>query len=187
VREMLREWAAAEEGDQLLVETALASDPGGVRLAQVLQELLRENVPVRRLKPILVAFGASQSDSVEVREVVEAVRRSLIPELPGNEPGRRLVGLGPALESEIARHVRELDGARFLAIPAEEADRWFSALRSGLDGRPAEAQAIVVRKLGLRPFVRRLTELDFPDLPVLSEQELAAPFAPIGELLEYAS
>ena len=65
-------------------------------------------------------------------------------------------------------------------MPTHEAPELRESIRAELaaegdDGRAA----LVVRQAGLRPFVRRLVELDFPDLPVIEAGELSRPFAPL--------
>jgi type III secretory pathway component EscV len=146
---------------------------------QVLKRLVGEGVPVRRLDAILGAFVAAMRGTAETWEIVEGVRRALLRDLPGNEAERRLLTLSPDLEALIGSCVRRRGGTSFLAVPTHEAPELRETVRADLAEGDDGRSALVVRQPGLRPFVRRLVELDFPDLPVIEAGELSRPFAPL--------
>ena len=184
VMALLREWSDEDQDRRSLVVDALAQDRDGIRLVQVLKRLAAEGVPIRRLDTILGAFAAASRAATEVWEIAETVRRAVARELPGNEPGRRLVSLTPELEAEIARHVRRRGDTSFLAVSTSEAPDLLETLRAQLTGPAADHAALVVRRAGLRPFVRRLSEVDHPDLPVMAAAELSRPFAALETAAE---
>ena len=64
-------------------------------------------------------------------------------------------------------------------MPTHEASQLRETVRAELAAGDDGRAALVVRQAGLRPFVRRLVELDFPDLPVIEAGELVRPFAPL--------
>jgi len=189
VQDMLAQWKweTEEEDRGALLDTALPDDMARRRLVQVLQDLVKEEVPVRNLTSILAAFSEANPECREVIEVVESVRIALRPDLPGNQGGRQFIGLSPGFEGAILRWVWERDGKKFLALPWEEAQSLRDAVWEHMAGRDVRNLALIVREPGLRPFVWRLVEREFSTLPVLAEGELAEGLASVSEQIEYVS
>ena len=183
---LVEDWQQEIEGDRgPLLETALPDDAARTRLVRVLQALVDEQVPVRDLTSILETFSAVNPKHREVGEIVERVREALRWELPGNQSGRRLMGLSANFEDAVSRWVRERDGKRFLALPQVEARELLHAVGGHLAGRTVRDTALVVRSPGLRPFVRRLIAMGAPTLPVLAEGELVEAQDFVSEQIEY--
>jgi type III secretory pathway component EscV len=65
-------------------------------------------------------------------------------------------------------------GKRFFALPPKENQEALSGIRNMI-GRNKENFALVTRSGELRPFIRRLVEFEFPDVMVLSQDELNWP------------
>jgi tetratricopeptide (TPR) repeat protein len=173
VHSTLEQWAKDRQERRDLLHASLPDPQSRVRMTHVVQDLLREGVAVADLTVILASFRAANQPASGLSEIVERVRADLRPALPGNQEGLRRIALPEEFESILALCVEEVDGKRFLSIPPEVAQNLLGILRAGLDGVERGDAAIVVRQPGLRPFVRRLAEIEFPSLPVLAEQELA--------------
>ncbi len=145
---------------------------------RVLQNLLKERVPIRDLGTILETLGDYASQVKEVDLLTEYVRAGLsraISDGCAGTPGRlHAISLDPQLEHTLAQAAR--DGGKSLGpllSPAETQrllKRLETMVKSILDRqeRPAVLCAPQVRLL-----VRRLTETSFPTLPVLSYHEVA--------------
>lgn len=186
VQILLQQWKwESWEDRQTLLDAALPDNVARRRLTQVLQELLKEEVSVRDLSAILATFAETNPKYREVTEVAESVRMALRPSLPGNQEGRQLTKLSPEFEATVSRWVWERDGTRFLALPHGEYRQLLGATREYIAGHSVRNPVLVVRESGLRPFVRRLIEGEFPSLPVLAEKELIEGHASIGEQIEY--
>lgn len=181
------QWDADQEERSVLFDVAVTDDAAQRRLVHMLRDLVKEEVPVRDLTSILKAFSDANPRYPETSEVVENIRMALRTELPGNQSGRKLVGLSPGFEEAVSRWVWERDGTRFLALPIEEARELLGAVREHLDGREVRNLTLVVKRSGLRPFVRRLVAVQFPTLPVLAEVELVEERASISSVIEYVS
>jgi type III secretory pathway component EscV len=150
---------------------ALPDERSLVRLAAVLQGLVTEGVPISDVDTILAEF-ANAPRSAEIYAVVERVRSVLRAELPGTVGSDRLVGLEPGFEDEVARWTQTRDGRHFLALPPQRAQVLRQLLEQQIAGVDETHCALVVRRRDLRPFVRRLTELGHPTLPVVAVGEL---------------
>jgi tetratricopeptide (TPR) repeat protein len=188
VQNMLEEGEKSETEGISLRKREPLDDATRLCLVQVLQGLVREEVPVKNLTAVLSAFAEANLECPQATDVIEKVRMVLRSDLPGNEGTRRLVGLSADFEREVENWVQERDGKTFFAIPPENTQDLLSAMREHLAGEVIRGRlALVVRNARLRPFVRRLIELEFPSLPVLSQAELAEGLTPPSEQVKYAS
>jgi len=105
----------------------------------------------------------------------------LLPELrlrlPGAGTHTTLHRLGDRLEQRIEQAVARDNGHFVLALDPVDCQAMLSAVREQVGESP---RALVVRDRTLRPFVRKLVELEFPDLSVLAAEELQADMLPAG-------
>lgn len=190
--EMLHQWqreAWPDTGREELRKRALPDARSMVCFVAVLQRLLREQVPVGDLGPLIdllakIDWDWPGPDIEEVAaKVVEQVRLDLRATLPGNRPGTRLIRLSAGVEEDVRRWVREQDGKRFLAIPRGDTNTLASVVQALVEHVPSGADAdvaLIVRDAELRRFVRRLVAWDLPFLAVLAERELVNPDADIA-------
>lgn len=143
---------------------------------RVLQNLLRERVPIRDLATILEAITDAGSLTHDVNALTEAARSSLARTISSNlanESGELAVlTLDPRLEQQFADRLGLLGGAPTQAIEPE-----FGRLI--LEKIEAAAQAAVLSQPVLlcsaivRPHLRKLTERFLPDLAVIAHGEVA--------------
>jgi tetratricopeptide (TPR) repeat protein len=142
-----------------------------VRMAAVSRALLREGVPLTARESIAAEVGKSDVDGVELPALVERVRELLAEALPGADGSRPLVSVRHDLEDAIAQWTQRQDGKEFVAIPGAKLAELRSLVDEQVSGLEPGA-ALVVRPHGLRRFVRRVVELDHPDVAVLAFTEL---------------
>ncbi len=137
----------------------------------VCRALLAEEVPIQPFEELCAAFRSCHQSKVGLREMVERIRgvAPIRAQLPGNEAGRSLLTLSSRFEAEIRRSLYNDAGHLMLAMEPERCQEVLTAVRNCVNGR---SHALVVEDGILRPFVRKLVELEFPDLPVLSRPEL---------------
>jgi flagellar biosynthesis protein FlhA len=145
---------------------------------RVLQNLLKERVPIRDLATILEILGDFGPQVKEVDVLTEYVRSGLSRAISNGAASadRKLhvVSLDPALEHSIAQATREGGQGLGTALPPGDAQQLLKKLegmvKSVLDQqhRPALLCSPQVRMT-----VRRLTEASFPTVPVLSYHEIA--------------
>lgn len=173
---MLRQWNAENEQEkQTLLNTAVPDDGALVRLTQVLQQLVKEDVPVRNLLAILTAFAEGNASTPELILVTEKVRMALRSDLPVNKSIHRLVGLSTEFEDAVARWIHEQDGKRFLAAPGKQCNEWVDALQEFIGDQPADRITLIVGASELRPFVWRLVYNIYPSMRVSAARELMDP------------
>ncbi len=80
--------------------------------------------------------------------------------------------LSTDFESTVHGGIRERKGKRFLALTPEKTQELLGSVREAISGKSTNRTALVTRTEGIRPFVRRIVELEFPRLQVISSAEL---------------
>lgn len=166
------------EGNPATTELIRRSPHVVSALTRVCKALLAEKVPISPFGPLIAAFKELHDAGGAEAEIVERVRS--LPQwrerLPGKDGRHELLGLGERLEAWLKRSLYEDGGRRVLAATPEACQAALSAVREAAGTGPS---ALVSRDPTLRPFVRRLVELESADIPVLAAAELDSPTASI--------
>ena len=170
VENLLETWEHDKQ-EPALVQAALPEPASRLCFARVLRELAKERVPVTDWKGILEVVRDNPLTREDVSAVVRAIRLRLKAQLPGNSSLAEHLELPAEVEAKITAWLRIDDGKIFLAMPPEETQEVISDIRE-LVGRDYRNQTLVIRDSVVRPFVRRLVELEWPDLMVLSLEEM---------------
>jgi flagellar biosynthesis protein FlhA len=148
-------------------------------LHRVLQNLLKDGIPVRNLGQILEALGdhaARTKDPAILTELVRKVLARTITEQHTDVAGRIVaIVLEPALEYELRSTLHKEGEAEALALAPDRAlelsrrisAAWSSAMNEGND------KTILLCDFRLRPHLAALLSRQLPQLPVLAYDEVA--------------
>lgn len=157
------------------------------RIADVLKRLVDERIPIRHLRDVFEAItdaAAREKDPVQVSEYVRAaLRRHISDRYAGVERTLYALIARPDLEDLLRRSVHVGAGGAQLAIEPEAAASLLAQVREKLTDAPAE-HACMLCSMDVRRHLRKLTETEFSDTPVLSFQELVPELklVPVGQL-----
>ncbi|WP_101926134.1 MULTISPECIES: type III secretion system export apparatus subunit SctV [Luteimonas] len=147
------------------------------RVADVLRRLAEEGVPIRNLRDAFEAItdvGGREKDVVLLTEYVRvALKREIADRYADDERTLHVLLIHPELEDKLRQSVRVAGGASQLAISPELAGRLGNEVRAHLGRQAAGVKPVLLCSLDVRRHLRKLMEVDFFDLPVLSYQELA--------------
>ncbi|VXB17212.1 Low calcium response locus protein D [Luteimonas sp. 9C] len=147
------------------------------RVADVLRRLSEEGVPVRNLRDAFEAItdvGGREKDVVLLTEYVRvALKREIADRYSDDERTLHVLLIHPELEDKLRQSVRVAGGASQLAISPELAGRLGNEVRAHLGRQGPGVKPVLLCSLDVRRHLRKLMEVDFFDLPVLSYQELA--------------
>ena len=155
--------------------------PGSLKLSdvqQVLQNLLREDIPIRQLGMILETLGDHAhriKDPIWLTEYVRHRMARTISHRYRDESGTlRVITLDPALEDRIAANSEHTERGVFLRLPPDAAARICSRIAEQLQkldtlGRPR----CVLVSPKIRLALRQMTQESVSDLRVLSFNEVA--------------
>ncbi|MBT2749501.1 MULTISPECIES: flagellar biosynthesis protein FlhA [unclassified Lysobacter] len=147
------------------------------RVADVLRRLVEEGVPIRNLRDAFEAItdvGGREKDVVLLTEYVRvALKREIADRYADGERTMQVLLIHPELEDRLRQSVRVAGGATQLAISPELAGRLGAEVRSHLSRQAEGVKPVLLCSLDVRRHLRKLLEIDFFELPVLSYQELA--------------
>ncbi len=140
---------------------------------RVLQNMLRERVPIRDAAGILEALGEgaqSSKNPVLLTEYVrQSIRRGIVKQFanPQDEVSAYLVD--PNIERAIESAVEHTEQNSILTMPPENIRDILSRL-----GKKVERfeSAVVITNAGARHFLRQIAEATLPNLTVLSHSEI---------------
>lgn len=144
---------------------------------RVLQNLLREKVPIRDLATILEAITDVGVVTHDVNALTEAARSSLartISSSLANESGEvSVLSLDPRLETQIAERLGLLGGTNNQAIDPEFGKQLLEKIETACRAA-VMSQPVVLCSSMVRPHLRKLTERFLPDLVVIAHGEVAS-------------
>ncbi|WP_202905347.1 type III secretion system export apparatus subunit SctV [Luteimonas abyssi] len=147
------------------------------RVAEVLRRLAEEGVPIRNLRDAFEAItdvGGREKDVVLLTEYVRvALKREIADRYADVERTLHVLIIHPELEDKLRQSVRVAGGASQLAISPELAARLGAEVRAHLGRQAPGVKPVLLCSLDVRRHLRKLMEIDFFELPVLSYQELA--------------
>ena len=148
------------------------------QFADVLQRLVQEGVSIRDTKTILDAlseWGRIEKDPVMLTEYIRsAMKRALSYKHTKGRDTLFVYLLDPEIEDVIRGAIRRTSTGSFLSLDPAIAHDILDALRRELANvSPTAQKPVIITDMELRRFVRKMVELEFPNLSVLSYQELA--------------
>lgn len=149
------------------------------RLTDVLKRLVREDISIRNLREIahgLIEWAPKEKDTALVTEYVRTCLSRYISHRFANADGSLCaVVLHPTLEEQLRQAIRQTSGGAVLLLNPVASSQ--IAAQVGRAVRPylapdSAVRAVLLTSLELRPYLRKLTEIELGRVPVLSYQEL---------------
>jgi type III secretion protein V len=145
-------------------------------LTDVLRRLLEERVSVRDLRGILEALSAvatSEKDPLNLAEFVRTeLRRAITHGLTRGARELSVLIVDAPIEETIRGAIQRTPAGSFLALSPAAGRDIVQAVRRALESVPPETPAVLLTQPDIRRFVRKLLEVDLPDLVVVSYAEL---------------
>ncbi|MEJ7709053.1 MAG: FHIPEP family type III secretion protein [Pyrinomonadaceae bacterium] len=168
----------ASRGAPKLVEEVIGKIVTINQFTDVLQRLVQEGISIRDIKSVLDAlaeWGRVEKDTVMLTEYVRSAMKRYISFRYTQSRDTLFVHLlDPEIEDVIRGAIRRTPAGSFLSLdPAIAHDILFAFRRQVGELPPSAQKPVVVTDMELRRFVRKMVEIEFPALSVLSYQELA--------------
>ena len=168
---------ALKERNSAAVEDVVPDKLGLGEVQRVLQQLLREGVSVRDLGSVLEAIGDRSTTTRDPAALVEAARQALARTITGGyldeERVLPAISFGPGVEQEVLESLAQTSDGERLAMEPARAEALLAALgreiekATNLGRRP-----VMLCSSRIRRHVRTLVEQAFPQLPVISYNEV---------------
>lgn len=166
-----------KEQAQALVEEVVPSVLSVGDIQKVLQKLLKEKISIRNLISILEALADYGRYTKDTDLLTEYVRQSISRQitLQFSEPGQplRVITAGPGLEKVISDSIQHTEQGSYLAMDPEISQKIYRSLSDQMNrlmnmGHPP----LLLTSPTIRMYMRQLIERMFPDIPVLSYNEI---------------
>ena len=159
------------------------------QVTEVLQRLVRESVSIRDLKSILEAIGeagrmlgdlARGADSMQLAEQVRSELGRQICFRYARADGKLIVyTVEGEIQQAVSESIRQTTTGNYLGLSPDMQADILEAIRRELGDRPATAQApVVLVEAEVRPYLKKLVELEFPLAAVISMRELTPELIP---------
>jgi type III secretion protein V len=173
------QWMAARLKDYYpaLVDEVVPKPISYQLLAEVLQRLADERVSVRDLKTIFQALSEvsrTLNDPIELAEHVRcALKRNICYQLSEGKPTLFVYQLDPEVEDLFRNSIRHGALGPQVEMESGTVGSIVAAARAQIGDLPATAQRpVILTDREIRRFVKKLLDYDFPDLSVVSYDQL---------------
>jgi len=148
---------------------------GGV--VKVLQNLLKEQVPIRDLLAILetLADWAPMTKDLDIltEYVRQALARSIVKAYQNNSSSLAAVTLDQGVEVAVSEAIQRTDHGSFLAMDPRTVEKIVQAMAKHIETFAAlNSQPVVLCSAQIRPHFKRLIDRMVPNLAVLSYDEV---------------
>jgi flagellar biosynthesis protein FlhA len=168
-----------KESYPILVEEVTPNPLTVGEIQKVLGKLLRENVSVRNLPIIfetLADFGKVTTDTDLLTEYVrQALARQITNQYRAGGQTIRVVTVSGKIEKLIVDNIQQTEHGNYLALDPSVSQSILESLATQVEQLSIMEQSpIVLCSPAVRMYVRQLTERYFPQIPILSYNELEA-------------
>ncbi|UQD51721.1 flagellar biosynthesis protein FlhA [Bacillus methanolicus] len=168
-----------KESYPILVEEVTPTPLSVGEVQKVLAKLLKENVSIRNLPVIfetLADFGKVTTDTDLLTEYVrQALARQITNQYAGQEKTLKVITLSGKVEKKIAEGIQQTEHGNYLSLDPAVSQGILESLASQIEQLSLMDQTpVVLCSPAVRMYVRQLTERYFPQIPILSYNELEA-------------
>jgi len=144
----------------------------------ILQRLVQEGISIRDIRTILQAlseWGRVEKDPVQLCEYVRSnLKRYISFKYAEGKNVLVVYLLDPEIEDLVSGSIQRTTTGNYLALDPDTTQDILHTFRQEFGNLPPTAQRpVIVTDMEIRRYVRRLVEMDFESLNVLSYQELS--------------
>ena len=147
------------------------------KLTEIFKRLVQEEISIKDLRTILEAlseWAQTEKDTVLLTEYVRSsLKRYISYKYSQGQSILSVYLLDPEIEDMVRGAIKQTSAGSYLALDPDAVQLIIQALRNTITPTPAGGQPpVLLTAIDVRRFVRKLIESDFPDLPVISYQEV---------------
>jgi type III secretion protein V len=147
------------------------------RIADVLQRLVSEGIPIRNLKGVLetlTKWGQKEKDPVVLTEYVRAdMKRQISHKFTGGGNVLTAYLLAPRLEETLRGAIRQTSAGSYVVLEPHETKLLLDTVKLAVgDLKNRQVLPVLLTAMDIRRYLRKLIEQDCPELAVLAYQEL---------------
>ncbi len=147
------------------------------KLTEIFKRLVQEQVSIKDLRTILEAlseWAQSEKDTVLLTEYVRSsLKRYISYKYSQGQSILAVYLLDPEIEDMVRGAIKQTSAGSYLALDPDSVQMILSCMRKTISLTPLGGQTpVLMTTIDVRRFVRKLIEGEFPDVAVLSYQEI---------------
>ena len=147
------------------------------KLTEIFKRLVQEEVSIKDLRAILEAlseWGQTERDTVLLTEYVRSsLKRYISYKYSQGQSVLPAYLLDPEIEDMVRSSIKQTSSGSYLALDPDSVQLVMQAFKSVIVPVPSGSQpAVLITNMDVRRFVRKLIENDYPEMPVVSFQEI---------------
>lgn len=147
------------------------------KLTEILRRLVQEQVSIKDLRTVLEAlseWAQTEKDTVLLTEYVRmSLKRYISYKYSLGQSILSVYLLDPEIEDMVRGAIKQTSAGSYLALDPDSVQLILHSLRTTIQPTPPGGQPpVLLTGSDVRRFVRKLIEGEFPDLPVVSFQEI---------------
>lgn len=147
------------------------------KLTEILRRLVQEQVSIKDLRTILEAlseWAQTEKDTVLLTEYVRSsLKRYISYKYSLGQSVLSVYLLDPEIEDMVRGAIKQTSAGSYLALDPDSVQLILHSMRSTIKPTPPGGQPpVLLTGIDVRRFVRKLIEGEFPDLAVVSYQEI---------------
>lgn len=144
---------------------------------KVLQNLLRERIPIKDMVSILESLADNSRTTKDIEVLTEYVRfalaRTICAPLTNEDGIITVITLSPEIEEIIASNIQKSMQGSFPAVDPDTTSKILKSLKNTSESVCFyEGQPVILVSPKIRPAFRKLTEMVFPNFNILSLNEI---------------
>jgi len=147
------------------------------KLTEIFKRLVQEQISIKDLRTIMESlseYAQSEKDTVLLTEYVRgALKRYISYKYSMGQSILSVYLLDPEIEDMVRGAIKQTSAGSYLALDPDSVQMIMESLRNTIAPTPTGGQPpILLTAIDVRRFVRKLIESEFPELPVVSYQEI---------------
>jgi type III secretion protein V len=147
------------------------------RLTEIFKRLVQEQISIKDLRTIMEAlseWAQTEKDTVLLTEYVRSsLKRYISYKYSRGQSTLSVYLLDPEIEDMIRAAIKQTSSGSYLALDPDSVQMILHAVRSVVVPTPPDGQSpVLLAAIDVRRFARKLIEAEFPDLAVVSYQEI---------------
>jgi type III secretion protein V len=147
------------------------------KLTEILKRLVQEQISIKDLRTIFEAlseWAQTEKDTVLLTEYVRSsLRRYISYKYSLGQPVLSVYVLDPEIEDMVRGAIKQTSAGSYLNLDPDSTQLILHSMRNMVKPAPPDGQPpVLLAGIDVRRFVRKLIESEFPDLPVISFQEI---------------
>lgn len=147
------------------------------KMTEIFRRLVQEQISIKDLRSILEAlseWAQTEKDTVLLTEYVRSyLKRYISYKYSQGQSVLAVYIVDPEIEDLIRGAIKQTSAGSYLALDPDTVQMIITAVRKTITPTPPGGQApVLLTAIDVRRFTRKLIEGEFPDLPVVSYQEI---------------